>query len=252
MATYVIGDIHGGYKSLVQVIERAPLNKGDTIVFLGDYVDGWSQTKEVINYLIELKDKYDCVFIRGNHDQWFIDYINGNKNHAFPGWFNQGGQATLLSYGMDYHERLMSDYLVNNVNIPNEHIEFFNKTKPYYIDPSGNLFVHGGFNRHFHIDDEIHNNPNIFMWDRDLWQSALSYNSGQGYPFKMKDKFHEVFIGHTSTVMWGKTEPMNAANIWNLDTGAGFSGKLTIMNVDTKEYWQSDFVKELYPDEKGR
>lgn len=29
-------------------------------------------------------------------------------------------------------------------------------------------------------------------------------------------------------------------------------GKLTIMDLDTQEYWQSDLVKELYPNEKGR
>jgi serine/threonine protein phosphatase 1 len=34
--------------------------------------------------------------------------------------------------------------------------------------------------------------------------------------------------------------------VWNIDTGAGWSGKLTIMNVDTKEYWQSDLISELY------
>ena len=37
-----------------------------------------------------------------------------------------------------------------------------------------------------------------------------------------------------------------AANIWNLDTGGGDYGKLTIMNVMKKEYWQSDLVTELY------
>ena len=45
---------------------------------------------------------------------------------------------------------------------------------------------------------------------------------------------------------------MKAANIWNLDTGAGFEGKLTIMNVDTKEYYQSDKLTTLYTNERGR
>jgi serine/threonine protein phosphatase 1 len=45
---------------------------------------------------------------------------------------------------------------------------------------------------------------------------------------------------------------MKAANIWNLDTGAGYNGKLTIMDIKTKEYWQSDLVTELYKDKKGR
>ena len=45
---------------------------------------------------------------------------------------------------------------------------------------------------------------------------------------------------------------MNRCNVWNLDTGGGWLGKLTIMDIDTKQFWQSDFVYELYPEEKGR
>ena len=41
-------------------------------------------------------------------------------------------------------------------------------------------------------------------------------------------------------------QPMHAANVWNLDTGAGHDGKLTIMDVDTKQFWQSDAVTALY------
>ena len=41
--TYVIGDIHGAQKALEQAIKRAALQKDDKLIFLGDYVDGWSQ-----------------------------------------------------------------------------------------------------------------------------------------------------------------------------------------------------------------
>ena len=48
------------------------------------------------------------------------------------------------------------------------------------------------------------------------------------------------------------TVPMNRCNVWNLDTGAGYRGKLTIMDIDSKEYWQSDMAILLYPNESGR
>jgi serine/threonine protein phosphatase 1 len=50
----------------------------------------------------------------------------------------------------------------------------------------------------------------------------------------------------------GSKEPINKANVWNLDTGAAFTGALTIMDVNTKEFWQSDPLPSLYTDEKGR
>jgi serine/threonine protein phosphatase 1 len=45
---------------------------------------------------------------------------------------------------------------------------------------------------------------------------------------------------------------MQGCNVWNIDTGAGFHGKLTALDISTKEFWQSDPVPALYPNEKGR
>ena len=41
-------------------------------------------------------------------------------------------------------------------------------------------------------------------------------------------------------------------NVWNIDTGAAFTGKFSIIDINSKEFWQSDLVTALYPDEKGR
>ena len=49
-----------------------------------------------------------------------------------------------------------------------------------------------------------------------------------------------------------KTVPIQKACVWNVDTGAAFKGPLTIMDVDTKEFWQSEPLNELYFNEKGR
>jgi len=45
---------------------------------------------------------------------------------------------------------------------------------------------------------------------------------------------------------------MNAINVWNIDTGAAFKGKLSGVNIDTKAVYQSDNLPLLYPNEKGR
>jgi serine/threonine protein phosphatase 1 len=60
--TYVIGDIHGALKALKQVIDRCNPTMGSRLIFLGDYVDGWSESSEVIQYLLELDAIYDCIF----------------------------------------------------------------------------------------------------------------------------------------------------------------------------------------------
>jgi len=61
-----------------------------------------------------------------------------------------------------------------------------------------------------------------------------------------------IYIGHTPTQRYGTDIPLHGANLWNLDTKAAFKGKLTAMDVDSKEYSQSEHVYLLYPKEKGR
>ena len=76
MRTLVIGDIHGGLRALHQIMERANVTPNDTLIFLGDYVDGWSQSPQVIDYLIELKTTHNCIFILGNHDELLLEWLD--------------------------------------------------------------------------------------------------------------------------------------------------------------------------------
>lgn len=259
--TWCFGDVHGAYKALKQIFERAPIKKGDTIISLGDICDGWSEVYECVELLLEMEKNYNMIFIRGNHCDWFRQWL---KNGQHPCSWLQGGEGTLKSYcdNLD-REYVTKDrgYMTNLIfeDIPLSHIEFFlSKQRPYYVDSDNRLFVHGGFNRHYPITDSVFNGEDVLMWDRDMWMAALSY--GKIEPgdalvrprFKMNGDFKEVYIGHTATINWKKDTPMEAANVINLDTGAGFKGKLTIMNIDTKEIWQSDSVNELYNNEKGR
>lgn len=254
--TYVIGDIHGAHKALVQCLERSNFNKEiDTLISLGDIVDGWDDVYNCVKELISIKN---LIPIKGNHDEWFRIYLNTGIH---PNEWLNGGYGTLKSYcekaQKQFYLGSKLSYNLNPFDIPESHIDFFRfRQINYYVDHKKRLFIHGGFNRHLPLKEQ---KSDVFYWDRDLIMSAMSYQSmkdnntlmGHG-KFKMIEEFTEVFIGHTSTLNWGRDLPINTANIWNLDTGAGFKGKLTIMNVDTKEYWQSDTVQDLYKDQKHR
>jgi serine/threonine protein phosphatase 1 len=95
-----------------------------------------------------------------------------------------------------------------------------------------------------------------FNMDRTLWETArtmdqrIPFDSNK-YPKRLKI-FKEIYIGHTPTTNYGVDTPIQAVNVFDVDTGAAFNGKLSIVDVDTKEYWQSDQVTTLYPNEKGR
>lgn len=60
--TLAIGDIHGGFKALKQVFEKTKVTENDRLIFLGDYVDGWSESSQIIQFLIELFRKTRMYF----------------------------------------------------------------------------------------------------------------------------------------------------------------------------------------------
>ena len=240
MRTLVIGDIHGGLRALHQIMERAKVSPNDTLIFLGDYVDGWSQSPEVIDFLIELEKTHSCVFIRGNHDELLLDWFVHKTDN--PTRFMHGGESTLLAYENATPETIDS------------HIQFLQSLQNYHLDNENRLFIHAGFTNVNGIHHEYF--PKLFYWDRTLWETALALDKSleKNHPFypKRLTLYHEIYIGHTPVSRIEKTIPIQMANVWNVDTGAAFKGPLTIMDVNSKEYWQSEPLPNLYPNEKGR
>ena len=240
MRTLVIGDIHGGLRALNQVLERAAVTTEDQLIFLGDYVDGWSEAVETVNFLIQLRVTHECIFLKGNHDELCQNWLKTGSDN--PLWLRSGGDATVLSY--------------NNApdTLRDIHLQFFNQLEDYYLDANNRLFLHAGFTNVNGVGYEYFSKT--FYWDRTLWELALSLNpdlreDSPLYPKRLKH-YHEIYIGHTPVTRIGKTTPHKASKVWNIDTGAAFKGHLSIIDVDTKEYWQSDPVYTLYPDETGR
>lgn len=240
MRTVVIGDIHGGLKALKEVIEQADLPLGTRYIFIGDYVDGWSESAETLRFLIQFSKENDCIFIRGNHDDLLYKYLKHGE--ALETWLIHGGESSVKNYKNISRKEIK------------EHLRFLESLTNYHIDSENRLFIHAGF---FSIHGPQYEYfPNLVYWDRTLWEMvcAMDPNLSEDddrYPKRLKH-FKEIFIGHTPVTRIGSNVPVNFANVWNVDTGAGFKGKITMMDVDSKEIWQSTPVYQHYPDEKGR
>jgi serine/threonine protein phosphatase 1 len=127
--------------------------------------------------------------------------------------------------------------------VPKEHIELLSGA-PYYLEIDNKLFVHGGIDPSKEIG---RHETEELIWDRLLIQKAI--DKAAQSPTHRFGPWDAIFIGHTTT---GSTEPLRACNVWDLDTGAGWMGKLTMMDIDTFQYWQSDPVTQLYPGHRGR
>lgn len=222
MKTYVIGDLHGELLKLKEALQLVNFDyENDRLISIGDIVDRGQYSYECVEELMKIKN---LIAVRGNHDQSWLDYLQGVT--AMPALYMQGAKETYISY-------------MEAKKDPRIHLNFFLNQLPYFIDENKNLFIHGGFNRHEPLEGQ---SENVYYWDRDLFLAALSYKSmkRKTHQFKYKDRFSTIFVGHTPTIYWDETTPINAANIWNVDTGCGKGNHpLTIMDVETKEYWQT-------------
>src|SRR3989344_2257470 len=230
MKTFVIGDIHGACQALLQCLQRADFDPHrDHLIVLGDVCDGYPQVKECIDELLKIKN---LTYVIGNHDLWALGWAGrGSKEEI---WLSQGGRATVASYGGE--------------KMPQAHVDFLKNAPPWYAEHQ-RLFVHGGFDPLQPIEEQ---SLEFLVWDRELLHDAHEKAmQDPDFRFSGCGGYEEIFIGHTPTQNFGSDEPLHLCNLWALDTGAGWSGKLTIMDVATKEFWQSDPTPQLYPG-KGR
>jgi serine/threonine protein phosphatase 1 len=190
------------------------------------------------SFLIELSENQECIFIKGNHDAWCEDWLAMEK--APDIWLSNGGRSTVESY-KDYSQE------------KNLHLEFFQKMKNYHVDDQNRLFIHAGYSSMHGPGKEVYSSN--YRWDRTFGKQPLpwikNWRKTQHYILKgcfYITKYSSVIL-HTDI---GIPTPVHKANVWNMDTGAAYTGALSVMDINTNEFWQSDPLPFLYPNEKGR
>lgn len=232
-----MSDSHGGYEAMVQCLKRSGFdNEKDKLFFLGDVVDGWSETMESIDLLLSMKN---LVYILGNHDQWALDFYSGRMKQdeeTLDLWLLQGGAATVRSYGAEKP-------------MPKEHLDLLRQAKLYHVTEDNILLVHAGFDATTPLEKST---SHTLIWSRSFVNRCYSsYTEDQPVTI---EQYKEVYIGHTPTLALdpAQTTPLQLGNVTITDTGAAFKGCLSIMDMDSKEVWQSDKVMCLYPYQEGR
>jgi len=200
--------------------------KKDRLISLGDIYDGHAEGPECVDLLMKIKN---FVWVLGNHDEFVRRWFRGDWKKDPVGearWLKKGGLITKDAY--NNNGKL-------NKKIIKKHAEFVEKAVLYFIDEKNRLYVHAGLNWKY----PVHKQPSEtnYYTGRDTWRidAPKLKKSGKKFPYK------NVFIGHTHTELdYPDCKPVKIANLWNLDQGAGWEGKLTIIDVDTFKYWQSD------------
>src|SRR3712207_4655927 len=127
-----IGDIHGRLDRLNRLLFALPPDR--PLVFLGDYIDRGPESRGVIERLIRLSRRRDCVLLCGNHEDMLLDAMCGAYEDAVSDWLRNGGDATLRSYGVSNIRRLAEA-------LPEEHLNFLRGMREHW-ETEEYVFVH--------------------------------------------------------------------------------------------------------------
>jgi len=214
---YAIGDIHGELGKLERLLDALRPSAGDRLVFLGDYVDRGADAAGVVSRLIALSREVSCIFLLGNHESMFLDFL-GWKGAAYFGgdaFLMNGGDRTLASYGF-FGERAQQ----KGFDLPPEHAAFYRGLRLFHHE-GDYLFVHAGLGpRGLQSGDPVYalrlSRPEDLLWNRAT--ADLPHTLGL-----------TVIYGHTPSrdfsVRWN--EPFSIG----IDTGAVYGGPLSAIRL---------------------
>ncbi|SHI72753.1 serine/threonine protein phosphatase 1 [Tangfeifania diversioriginum] len=196
---FAIGDIHGCFDSLKELVEnKIQLQKSDNLILLGDYIDRGDKSKEVIDFIMELQKKgFNIIPLMGNHEAMLLDALEAEKD--ISKWIQNGGDKTLKSFEINSLKDVESKY-----------IDFFKGLRCYFAFENF-LFVHAGFN-----DNVL--NPFTDYYSM-LWKCKESYAN----PLLANKT---IIHGH-NLISISKCEDrvLSKLDVINIDTGCVYNDK---------------------------
>ena len=161
MAVIAVGDIHGNLRALDDLLDKvtAEIGDGDTVVFLGDFIDRGPDSRGCIQRILDLRrtTRAQVVGLMGNHEQWMLETRRDFTRHSWL--MGMEAMETIQSYAPEVAalirrrmEELGPRVILEKVRlpyelffdaIPAEHMEFMSGLRTFLRVPEG-VFVHGG------------------------------------------------------------------------------------------------------------
>lgn len=190
----VIGDVHGEYKSLVNLVAKTPTSS--ELIFVGDLVDRGSQSAHVVRFI----RKHKLISVLGNHEVMmiengtkFIEDIENNREIEQDNiWLKNGGKETLLSYGliyMDNDEIIPHPFIKEFIFQFKDDIEWM-KELPLYLELDAK-----------HVSG----------------RKVVVSHSAIAPVWRFKDSSEDEELKRFSNmVLWGRVKPMDTEPIFNI------------------------------------
>jgi serine/threonine protein phosphatase 1 len=216
---YAIGDIHGRLDLLDKLHDRIAQDAEaagaarNLIIYLGDYIYRGLESRGVLDRLAgpPLPD-FEAVHLMGNHEAIMLEFLEDPS--LGPKWMPIGGNATLLSYGVEMRgssPRSADFALIQeelNDKLPPEHLAFLQSLALRHVE-ADYYFVHAGVRPGRPLANQVERD---LIWIRE--------------PFLSSSEWHGKMVVHGHSIEW---EPQVFGNRIGIDTAAYASGRLTCL-----------------------
>lgn len=210
-----IGDIHGCFDELMDLMQLISPIKNDIVVSLGDFLDRGPYPDKCLDYWIE----NNFLAVLGNHDERFIRWAEGEN--------------------VTYAEGLQ-----NVIDVMGERIDLIKylKSLPYFIkfDEIKSVAVHAAIDINNQCFDGClkEKSKNIYLRGRHVRKTEFGYKYIDLGKHEESDPLwadiwsgeERIIYGHTP---FQSTLPRISTNAIGLDTGVAYGGRLTAASIDS-------------------
>lgn len=182
---YVIPDIYGQFRKLKIISNRIlPLRKSDggkdRLVFLGNYIDKGKDAHKVLDFLIDLKEKYKdrVILLRGHREAMLFKALNSQYKGDYDHWYGTGGEATVIGYLERNNLPPERPFDITKMRfkdlIPKEHINFIENKMVDWFETDNIIFVHAGMDLNISLQEQ---DKYILYNDKSMYEFAKSLHS---------------------------------------------------------------------------
>ena len=228
--TLVVGDIHGCLDALLALADFVDFKPEDEIIMLGDYVDRGKHSKQVIDWVIEHREKLNIKTLIGNHEVMMENASTNFNDYLF--WVMNGGNPTMMSFDSEL-EDIEQKYW--QLPYKKQQAAWFDETIKSSLGAWKIAFAH-----HPYISNGSHGNAGLYDYVAGLggvYQDFLEQ--------EVCNRVDVIIAGHDHDMQW--LAPVSSCGkTFHMVSGAGAKTR-TFSNPDRNEaYWQADETLGFY------